>query len=87
VTLREQIAEENPEALFADGLDEALVGMAVRCGQPALAVYDYAKAVEAFMARDGMTYEEAVEWMDFNVVGAWFGPHTPVWLRRPEEDA
>ena len=41
MTLREQIAEENPEALFADGLDEALVGMAVRCGQPVLAVYDY----------------------------------------------
>lgn len=85
MTLRERIAEENPEALFADGLDEALVGMAVRCGQPALAVYDYARAVEVFMTRDGMTYEEAVEWMDFNVVGAWMGPHTPVWLRRPEE--
>lgn len=87
MTLREQIAEENPEALFADGLDEALVGMAERCGQPTLAVYDYAKAVEVFMNRDGMTHEEAVEWMDFNVVGAWMGPHTPVWLRRPEEEA
>ena len=87
MTLRERIAEENPEALFADGLDEALVGMAERCGEPTLAVYDYARAVEVFMTRDGMAYEEAVEWMDFNVVGAWMGPHTPVWLRRPEEEA
>lgn len=87
MTLRERIAEENPEALFADGFDDALVGMAERCGQPTLAVYDYEKAVEVLRVRDGMEYEEAIEWMDFNVVGAWFGPHTPVWLRRPESDA
>jgi len=86
MTLRERIAEENPNALFADGFDDALIGMAERCGQPTLAVYDYGKAVEVLRVRDGMEYEEAVEWMDFNVVGAWFGPHTPVWFRRPEEN-
>jgi len=84
--LREDIAEENPEALFADGLDDALIGMARRCGQPTLAVYDYEKAVGIFMARDGMTYEDAVEWMEFNVVGAWMGPHTPLWFRGPNPE-
>jgi hypothetical protein len=82
--VRETLAEENPDALFADGLDEALVGVARRCGQPTLAVYDYWKVVDVFMTRDGMTYEDAVEWVEFNVVGAWFGENTPVWLCRPE---
>ena len=27
-----------------------------------------------------MTYEEAIEWMEFNVVGAWMGPKTPVFM-------
>ena len=27
-----------------------------------------------------MTYEEAVEWMEFNVVGAWMGPKTPIFI-------
>ena len=78
--IKDSIAEHNPEALLADGFDGALVGIGVRCGQPTLAVYSYSKAVDVLMARDGMTHEEAIEWMDFNVVGAWMGISTPVWL-------
>ena len=82
--VRELLSEENPDALFADGLDEALVGVARRCGQPTLAVYDYEKCVEVFMSREGMSHEDAIEWMEFNVVGAWLGEGTPIWLCRPE---
>jgi hypothetical protein len=76
--IRAQIAEENPEALFADGFDDALIGAARRCGQPTLAAYHYWRAVR-ILSTD-MTVEEAVEYMEFNVVGAWMGPHTPVWI-------
>jgi hypothetical protein len=81
--VRELLSEENPDALFADGLDEALVGVARRCGQPTLAVYDYEKCVECFVGQ-GMSHEDAIEWMEFNVVGAWLGEGTPIWLCRPE---
>jgi len=82
--VRELLSEENPDALFADGLDDALVGVARRCGQPTLAVYDYEKCVEVFMSREGISHEDAIEWMEFNVVGAWLGEGTPIWLCRPE---
>ncbi len=78
--LREMIAEENPDALFADGFDECLVGAGRRNGQPTVAVYDYHKAVAVLSKGNGMTVEEALEHMEFNVVGAWVGDHTPVWL-------
>lgn len=83
--IREQIAEENPDALFADGFDDALIGPLRRCGQPTLAAYSYCKAVEVLMRADdkgepGLSYEDAVEWMEFNVVGAWMGDHTPAWI-------
>lgn len=78
--LSDQIADENPEALTADGFDDAIVGLARRCGQPTLVAYSYAKAVNVLMERDGMSYEDAVEWMEFNVVGAWMGPNTPIWI-------
>lgn len=89
--LREQIADENPEALFADGLDEALIGPMRRCGQPTLAAYSYRKAVEALMRPgsmfdEGLSYDDAVEWMEFNVVGAWMGPNTPAWVYDDEDD-
>ena len=32
------------------------------------------------MERDGMTHEEAIEWMDFNVTGAWLGETTPIFV-------
>ena len=73
--------------LVADGFEGALVGYARRCGQPEIAIYDYEKAVQILMDRDGMSYEDAVEWMEFNVVGAWVGPGTPGWLVRDEDDA
>lgn len=76
----DDLAEENPEALLADGFEDAFLGVGCRCGQPSLAVYSYAKAVVILMFRDGMSYEDAVEYMEFNVIGAWMGPMTPIWL-------
>jgi hypothetical protein len=78
--IQRALEDENPEALLADGFEDALVGVVRRCGQPTLAAYSYARALEVLMMRDGMEYDDAVEWMEFNVVGAWFGPHTPAWL-------
>lgn len=83
----EALREENPEALLADGLEDALVGFARRCGQPTLAVYDVEKAVAVLMDRDGMDYDEALECLTFNSIGAWVGPHTPLWLHLFEYDS
>ena len=30
--------------------------------------------------RDGMTQEEALEFFEFNVVGAWVGEQTPIFV-------
>lgn len=79
-TLREALAEENPKALYADGFEEALIGVARRCGQPTLAVYDINKAVEILIERDGMETLDAYEHLEINVVGAWVGPHSPIWF-------
>ena len=63
-----------PEALFADGFDEAIIGWeASSC----VVVYDYFKCMNTLVERDGMTKEEAHEFMEFNVVGAYVGDFTP----------
>jgi hypothetical protein len=79
--IKARLADENPDAILWDGLDDALVGVARRCGQPTLAVYDYFRCVAAYRLT-GMTYEDAVEWIEFNVVGGWLGPNTPIMLVR-----
>jgi hypothetical protein len=71
--------------LVANGFEAALLGYAVRVGQPEVAIYDYQKCIEVLMQRDSMTYEEATEFFDFNVLGAWVGEATPLFLFRPPE--
>ena len=74
--------DDDESRLYATGFEEALVGILHRCGQPPIAVYDVARCVEILVARDGMTPEEAEEFLEFNAIGAWMGPHTPGWLIR-----
>lgn len=74
-----------PETMFICGCDEAVLGLAHRCGQPAIVVYDHDKLVEKFV-RDGMTADEAEEWVSYNIEGAWMGEGTPAVLRRKTVD-
>ena len=77
---------EYPDALLADGFEDAFAGVAFRCSKQPLAVYDYDQCVDILMKRDGMSYEEASEFFEFNVVGAWMGEGTPLYLCRHIEE-
>lgn len=66
--------------LIADGLDEAAMGYTTTSDGCEHVVYDYNKCVEIFMSQNNWEYEEAMEWVDFNVVGAYVGENTPLWM-------
>tara|TARA_R100001530_G_scaffold26568_3_gene21328 strand:- start:3516 stop:3827 length:312 start_codon:yes stop_codon:yes gene_type:complete len=68
------------EVLFADGFDEAILGIARRAAQPDVVAYNYEKCVQVLIDRDDMTEEDAREFMEFNVVGAFVGEGTPVFI-------
>lgn len=85
MSARERLADENPDALWPDGFDDAFIGLARRCGQPLLAAFSMKKAIVILMSQ-GMSDVEALEFFEFNVVGAWSGPGTPVWIDDIEED-
>ena len=61
------------------GCDEAIVGLGHRCGCDTVVVYDYDKLVDVFM-QQGMDEEESIEWIDYNILGAWVGDDTPIIL-------
>ena len=65
----------------AEGLDEALIGTAFRIDLGEILVYDYDKCVDIFMDINGWTEDEAIEWVDFNVVGAYVGEGTPIFVK------
>ena len=84
---REMMLEilEDTEALTADGFDDCIIGIAERCSKQPLVIYDSEKMIEKMM-KDGMSHEEAVEYFDFNILGAWMGEGTPLFLTRLEEN-
>tara|TARA_A100001201_G_scaffold99333_1_gene85481 strand:- start:1416 stop:1655 length:240 start_codon:yes stop_codon:yes gene_type:complete len=61
-----------------DGFDNAIIGVGGRCNTDPMIVYDYDKMVDVLVMRDGMAHEEAEEYIDFNIVGAWIGDTTPI---------
>ena len=77
--IKHYITQHNDEALFADGFDEALIGIGVIFNR-SLATYDMRKCIDILIKRDGMTEEEAVEYFEFNVTGSYVGENTPVFV-------
>jgi hypothetical protein len=68
--------------LLADGFNDAVIGMGERAGQPPIVVYDFDKCVAILCERDNMSIDEAVDFMYYNVVGAWVGDTTPLFVKR-----
>ena len=59
-----------------DGYDDCLIGHCQRIGQPMFAVYSVNKLIKRHMD-EGMTAEEAMEFIDYNQLGSYVGDHTP----------
>jgi len=79
--IRDEIAERYPDLLVMDPeyLDAAIVGVVTRIGLEAVC-YDTDKVIRLLMGHDKMSYEEAVEYFEFNMKGAYMGETTPVFL-------
>ena len=76
--INEALMERDESALLMDGFDEALIGFSQRINEPLLAVYSWEKMMDVCMSRDGMTDEEADEYISFNCISAWVGEQTPI---------
>ena len=73
--------DELDDVLKIDGFDEAAIG--VSCiwrgnTRVEVLVYDGDKIAQILEARDGMEYFEALEYIEFNIEGAYMGEKTPV---------
>lgn len=78
-------ADENEEQiLLADGLDDAIIGITrdMKSGSYRV-VYDTHRVIQVLINDHNMTYDDAVEHLEHNVVAAYVGDGTPVWSFLP----
>jgi hypothetical protein len=81
LNIREELAGEwDTEFLFLneEEFDEAIIGVSERIGEPSVIAYDTTKIVE-ILSRS-MTVDEAYEYFEFNILGAYVGEKTPVFI-------
>ena len=71
-----KILEDYEDVLIADGFDDAVIGIEPLTMR---VVYDIDKVIEILIGQ-GMSHDEAVEYYEFNIVGAYVGEQTPLFV-------
>lgn len=72
----EYVGEMSPKALYPTEFKKAIIGIAEIYGKEPVILLDRSKIIDMMM-EDGMEYEEAVEYFDFNIIGSYMGEGTP----------
>lgn len=96
-TFIEKYYPDEPIILY-DGFDEALIGFGASYFNKPCAIYEYEKCIEILMKGSSslcdlqeyddddefpdMSYEDAIEYFEFNVIGMYVGDHTPIFMRK-----
>ena len=77
---REEIVNlyEDEEFVFADGFDDCIIGVAERFGQPSVVSYSKSKIIRSLQTE--MSEEEAYEFFHYNILGAYVGERTPIFI-------
>lgn len=77
--------EDGNGILLADGFEDAFLGVGSAYYNPPCAIYDYDRCIE-ILTDDDCDYEQAIEYFEFNVIGAYVGPQTPLFIRIFKEE-
>jgi hypothetical protein len=67
------------ELLKIDGFDDAIIGVEESTEQKL--IYDIDKIAEILITRDQMSYEDAYEYISFNITSAYVGKKTPILVK------
>lgn len=81
--MKEFISFVNPEALLADGFEEALLGYVEFFGNPPVALYNREKCISILMERDGISHSDAIDDFEFNTLGSGVGSNSPAFATFP----
>jgi hypothetical protein len=63
-----------------DGLDDAIFGVVEEFGNSPRVLYSKHKILTILCERDGMTWSEAEEFYDYNILGLYAGEQNPIFL-------
>jgi len=78
------MSSDEETLIQADGFELAIIGVAERIGMKPCLAYSYEQCVRILTQETEMSEEEAIEYMNFNVCGAYVGEQTPIFVHEWE---
>lgn len=72
-----RMEELNPEALYPDGFENEIIGIVMTYNRH-IFLMDSDAIINKMINEDDMSFEEAQEYFDYNIKGAYVGENTPV---------
>jgi len=74
------IEDEDEGVVFADGFDDAIIGI-MRIDGAMRVVYDKWAMVNVMRAQETeLSFESVVEFLEYNTWGSYVGPNTPIYM-------
>lgn len=93
--LNDYLQDSEESVMLYDNYEDAFVGLGYQQYKGPVAIYDAKKCVEILIeeymldpdceSRE-MAEEMAVEYFEYNSVGAWYGEGTPIFMSSTKED-
>ena len=75
----------NDETIFVDGFDDAIIGLDTS-GEVFRVIYDRDKMIDILRDCDRMYLDEAIEYLEYNVWGAYVGEGTPIYAHEGNKE-
>lgn len=85
---QKQMEDYNSDALYADGFEEAIIGIGGQHGSKMVVIYDKDKCIEILEKQFSQEkdcedpYLEAVDYFGYNTGCAYVGENTPIFMQR-----
>ena len=75
------LADIGETSIFADGFDDAIIGLSYDPLAGSYRVcYSIGSCHECLMKDGDMSLDEAIEYFEYNVIGSYMGPETPIFV-------
>lgn len=68
------------DLLIMDGYNDCIIGVVEGIDIEPRVVYDVTKVLRKLQQENGLSEDDAIEWLEFNQKGAYVGEHTPLFL-------
>ena len=78
---RNELAEHfGDDLMFATNFDNAIIGVSMGISSGTKVVYDAEEMARTLVVSEGITEQEAWEYLEFNTFNAYVGDNTPIFV-------